>query len=55
MPNARVSAHVIQILVHTAPPSVFGTAARPVSALMEGVLLSAAKSLSAAWVVKRVL
>ena len=55
MPKARVSAHVIQILVHTAPPSVFGFAASPVRALIAGVLLSAAKSSRAAWVVNRLL
>ncbi len=49
-PRARDSAHVIQILVQTAPPSVFGAAARPVSALIEGTLLTAAKSSSACWV-----
>ena len=51
-PKASDSAQVIQILVQTAPPSVVGAAARPVSALIEGMSLTAAKSSSAAWVVK---
>ncbi len=51
-PNPSDRAQVIQIFVQTAPPSVSGAAARPVSALIPGVLLSAAKSSSAVWVLK---
>ena len=51
-PRASDRAHVIQILVQTAPPRVLGAAARPVSALIEGTLLTAAKSSSAFWVSK---
>jgi len=54
-PIARLSAIVIQPLVHTAPPRVFATGDRPVSALMPGVSETAAKSSSDCWVGNSVL